>query len=48
MAQHPGQVPQWARPKQVLLEDPAFRRLYPTTDQAPGRDRLIEPCRLRS
>ncbi|MCX4631815.1 MULTISPECIES: MerR family transcriptional regulator [unclassified Streptomyces] len=38
-AQYPDQVPQWARQKQVLFEDPAFQRLYLTTDQAAGWDR---------
>ncbi|MFI5669897.1 MerR family transcriptional regulator [Streptomyces sp. NPDC051704] len=39
VAQYPDQVPQWARRKQVLFEDPAFRRLYLTTDQAAAWDR---------
>ncbi|MFG2710942.1 MerR family transcriptional regulator [Streptomyces goshikiensis] len=39
VARYPDQVPQWARTKQALFEDPAFRRLYLTTDRAAGWDR---------
>ncbi|ROR00117.1 DNA-binding transcriptional MerR regulator [Streptomyces sp. 2132.2] len=39
VARYPGQVPQWARQKTALFEDPAFRQLYLTTDRAAGWDR---------
>lgn len=38
-AQYPDQVPEWARQKRVLFEDPAFARLYLTIDEAAGWDR---------
>lgn len=39
VAQYPDQVPGWALQKQAMFEDPAFRRLYLTADQAAGWDR---------
>uniref|UniRef100_A0AAU2JRX4 MerR family transcriptional regulator n=1 Tax=Streptomyces sp. NBC_00049 TaxID=2903617 RepID=A0AAU2JRX4_9ACTN len=39
VAQYPDQVPGWALQKQALFEDPAFRRLYLTADQAAGWSR---------
>ncbi|MFF3013092.1 MerR family transcriptional regulator [Streptomyces sp. NPDC057939] len=38
-AQYPDQVPQWARQKHTLFEDPAFQRLYLTCDRAAAWDR---------
>ena len=39
VAQYADEVPQWATQKLALFEDPAFQRLYLTTDQAAGWDR---------